>query len=114
MDQDTRAMCFALRPLALTVYVWAGTGPLAPTVYVWAGTGPLALTVYVWAGTGPWPRLFSLGPGPARAPLMEAEGYCRSFFSPPGKWAFLLWGEMCFMCFLEKVSFGAGFFTNPG
>ncbi len=31
-------------------------------------------------GPAPWPRPFSLGPWPARAPLMEAEGYSRRVF----------------------------------
>ena len=46
-----------------------------------------------------------------RAPLMEAEGYSRrGFFFPKNERLFFL--KWCFMCFRQKVRFGAGFFTN--
>ena len=59
-----------------------------------------------------WLILFLFGPGPAPPTHLFASCLVslRGFFFP-NKWR-LFFLEMCFMCFRQKVSFGARIFTN--
>ena len=78
---------------------------------LWPGPGPAPWPLPFTFGPGPapWPLPFSLGPGPAPwPPSPKLRGIAAGFLFP---WEmgvlFLL--EMCFMCFLEKVSLGPDF-----
>ena len=93
------------------------TGDIVEAYRTEGGCGKGQNNLFREGGKAPLPlqrvsRPFSLGPGPARAPLMEAEGYSRSFCFFSTNVVFLLL-NMCFMCFLEKVNLGQDFSPIP-